>query len=129
MPQDSSALSGWFVKVTNEGHEKFPPCKGVFLDDVIVFDLDPASYVETIRGLFLHLRQHNLKLSPTKSQMGWTAAAFLGPTISPSGVNSNAEQVAPLVNMPIPREVKQLRSLLDGLSVDRKFQPNLAKGV
>ena len=36
------------------------------LDDVIVFDPDPASHVDNIRALFQRLREHNLKRSPAK---------------------------------------------------------------
>lgn len=39
----------------------------------------------------------------------------------------NASKVAALAEMPIPTYIKQLRSLLRGLSFYRKFLPSLAK--
>ena len=41
-----------------------------YLDDVIVFESDPAAHVQTIRTLFERLRKHNLKSSPSKARLG-----------------------------------------------------------
>ncbi|CAB1109084.1 unnamed protein product [Ectocarpus sp. CCAP 1310/34] len=54
---------------------------------------------------------------------------FLGHTISPDGVRPNGAKVSALTKMPMPRDVKQLRSLLGGLSYYRKFLPNTAKRI
>ena len=91
------------------------------LDDVIVFDPDPASHVDNIRALFQRLRKHNLKLSLVKAKLGATDADFLGHTISSAGVSPNAEKVAALTKMPMPTNVKQLRSILGGIGYYCKF--------
>ncbi|CAB1117590.1 unnamed protein product [Ectocarpus sp. CCAP 1310/34] len=54
---------------------------------------------------------------------------FLGHTISPDGVRPIGAKVSALTKMPMPRDVKQLRSLLGGLSYYRKFPPNMAKRI
>ena len=41
----------------------------------------------------------------------------------------NDDKIAALARMPMPRDIKQLRSLLGGLSYYRKFLPNMAKRV
>ena len=51
MPQKSSAVPGWFVKVINEVIKRLANV-AVYLDDVIVFDPDPSPRVLTITGLF-----------------------------------------------------------------------------
>ena len=61
--------------------------------------------------------------------IGATEADFLGHTISPDGVRPNGAKVAALTKMPMPKDVKQLRSLLGGLSYYRKFLPNMAKRI
>ena len=126
MPQGSSASPGWFVKVINavaKGLEQV----AAYLDDVIVFDSDPSAHVKTIRVLFERLREHNVKLSPSKARLGATDADFVGHSISPAGVRPNAEKVSALTLMSMPLNLKQLRSLLGGLSYYRKFLPDMSE--
>ena len=104
-------------------------CGIAYLEDVIVFDSDPSTYVKTIRALFERLRKHNLKLSPSKARLGATDADFLSHSISPAGVRPNAEKLSALTLMPMPRDLKQLRSLLGGLSYYRKFLPDMSKWI
>ncbi|CAB1117165.1 unnamed protein product [Ectocarpus sp. CCAP 1310/34] len=128
MPQGSSAAPVWFCKVVNEVIKNL---RGVasYLDDLIVFDDTPATHVGTMRALVERLRAHNLKPTPPKATIGATQADFLGHTISPDGVRPNGAKVSALTKMPMPRDVKQLRSLLGGLSYYRKFLPNMAKRI
>ena len=128
MPQGSSAAPGWFVKVINEVIKDLVNV-AAYLDDVIVFDPDPAAHVLNIRAFFKQLRKHNLKLSPSKAKIGATEADFLGHTISPAGIKPNAGKVAALTKMPMPKDLKQLRSLLGGLSYYRKFLEDMAKRI
>ena len=124
MPQGSSASPGWFVKVINEVIKDLERVAAYF-DDVIVFDPDPASHVDNIRALFQRLRKHNLKLSPAKAKLGATNADFLGHAISSAGVSPYADTVAALTKIPMPTNVKQLRSLLGGIGYYRKVIANM----
>ena len=54
---------------------------------------------------------------------------FLGHTIFPAGFRPNADKVAALMKMPMPLDIKELRSLLGGLSYYRKFLADMAKRV
>ena len=56
MPHCSSAAPGWFVNVINEVIQGLDRV-AADLDDVIVFDLDPATHVDNIRSLFERLRK------------------------------------------------------------------------
>ncbi|CAB1096864.1 unnamed protein product [Ectocarpus sp. CCAP 1310/34] len=125
MPQGSSAALRWFCNVVNEVIKNF---RGVasYLDDLIVFDDTPATHVGTMHALFERLRTHNLKLTPPKATIGASKADFLGHTISPDGVRLNGAKVSALTKLPMPKDVKQLCSLLGGLSYYRKFLPNMA---
>ena len=67
----------------------------------------------------------NSKLSPDKSRIGAARVDFLGHVISADGVRPNDDRVAALTRMPMPTDIKQLRSLLGGLSYYRKFLPNM----
>lgn len=66
MPQGSGASPGWFVKVADDvvhGMEQM----AAYLDDVVVFDSEPAAYTRMIRAFFERLRKHNLKRSTRKT--------------------------------------------------------------
>ena len=82
MPQGSSALPGWFVKVISEVIKGLEQAVAN-LYDVIVFDSDPTAHVKTMRALFDRLRKHNLKFPPSKARLSDTHADFLGHPIRP----------------------------------------------
>ena len=87
------------------------------------------AHVATLAICFSRLRLHNLKLSPNKSRIGAARVDFLGHVISQDGVRPNDDKIAALAQMPMARDIKQLRSLLGGLSYYRKFLPNMARLV
>lgn len=123
MPQERNAAPGWFVKVIDEGTKGLNNVTA-YLDDVIVFNENPNSYVLFIREFFQQLWKHNLKLLPAKSQLGAIEENFVCHSISPSGISPNALKFAALAEMPKPKDIKQLRSLWGGLSYYRKFLPS-----
>ena len=128
MPQGISASPDWFVKVISEVTKGLGQV-AVYLNDVIGFDSGPSTHIKTIRALFERLCKHNLKLSLSKARLGATDADFLGHSISPAGVRSNADKVSALNLVPMPRDLKHLRSLLGGLSYYRKFLPDMSKRI
>ena len=108
-----SRSSTWFIK----GFEQV----AVYLDGLNVFNSDPSAHVKSICSLFERLRKQNLKLSPSKSRLGAADADFLGHSISPAGVRPKTEKVLVVTFMPMPRDLRQLRSLLGGRSYYRLF--------
>ena len=128
MPMGASQSPGWFVKVINEVINGLPGLEA-YLDDVVKFDENPAQHVAGMRAFFERLRQHHLKLSPPKATIGTTKADFLGHTISSEGVLPNARKVEALAKMPMPTNIKALRSLMGGLSYYRRFLKSMAKRV
>ena len=101
----------------------------MYLDDAIGSNDSPITHVATSATCFARLRLHTLNLSPNKTRIGAARVDFLGHVISQDGVHPNDDKIAALVLMPMPRDIKQLRSLLGGLSYYRKFLPNMAKRV
>ena len=125
MPQGSSPSPGRSVKVISEvikGLEQV----ATYLVDVIVFDSDPFAHVRTTPALFERLHKHNLKLSPSKARLGAAGADFLIHSISPAGVCLNAEKASALIKIPMPRDLKQVCSLLGGVGYFRKFLRELS---
>ena len=125
MPQGAAGAPAWFVlvmRLVTAGLDNIRMC----LDDAIGSDDCPIHDVATLATFFARLRLHKLKLSPDKSRIGAARVDFLGHVISADGVRPNDDRVAALTRMPMPTDIKQLHSLLGGLSYYRKFLPNMA---
>ena len=125
MPQSAAGAPAWFVSVMRlfaAGDEKIV----MNLDDAIGSDDCPLHHVATLPTFFARLRLHKLKFFPDKSRIGAARVDFLGHIISEDGVRPNDDRVAALTRVPMPTDIKQLRSLLGSLSYCRKFLPNMA---
>ena len=99
----------------------------MYLANAIGSDDSPIAHVATLATFFARLRLHHLKLSPNKTRIGAARVGFLGHVISQDGRGPNDDKIAALARTPMPRDIKQLRSLLGGLSYYRKFLLNMAK--
>ena len=126
MPQGASGAPAWFVSVMRLVTAGLDNIR-MYLDDAIGSDDCPLHHVTTLTAFFARLRLHQLKLSPDKSRIGAARVDFLGHIISQDGVRPNDDRVAALTRMPMPTDIKQLRSLLGGLSYYRKFLPDMAR--
>ena len=128
MPQGAAGAPAWFVSVMRLVTAGLDNIR-MYLDDAIGSDDSPIHHVATLATFFARLRLHSLKLSPDKSRIGAARVDFLGHVISADGVRPNDDRVAALTRMPMPTDIKQLRSLLGGLSYYRKFLPNMAHHI
>ena len=126
MPQGAADAPAWFVsamRLVTTGLDNIR----MYLDDTIGSDDCPLHHVATLATFFARLRLHKPKLSPDKSRIGAARVDFLGHVISADGVRPNDVRVTALTRMPMPTDIKQLRSLPGGLSYYHKFLPNMAR--
>ena len=126
MPQGAAGAPAWFgsvMRLVTAGLDNIR----MYLDDAIGSDDYPLHRVATLAAFFARLCLHKLKPSPDKSRIGAARVDFLGHIISADGVRPNDDRVAALTRMSMPADIKQLRSLLGGLSYYRKFLPNMAR--
>ena len=128
MPQGAAGAPAWFVSVMRLVTAGLDNIR-MYLDDAIGSDDCSIHHVATQATFFARLRLHKLKLSPNKSRIGAARVDFLGHVISADGVRPNDDRVAALTRMPLPTDIKQLRSVLGGLSYYRKFLPNMSRHI
>ena len=128
MPQGAAGAPAWFVSVMRLAMTDLDNIR-MYFDDLIGSDDCPLHHVATLAIFFARLRLHKPKLSPNKSRIGAARISLLGHVISADGVRPNDGLVAALTRMPMPTDIKQLRSLLGGLSYYRKFLPNMARHI
>ena len=128
MPQGAAGAPAWFglvMRLVATGLDNV--C--MYLDDAIGSDDCPINHVTSLATFFARLRLHQLKLSPDKSRIGAARVDFVGHHISEDGLRPNDDRVAALSRIPMPSDIKQLRSLLGGLSYYRTFLPDMARRI
>ena len=76
-PQGASSAPGAFPRVMVHVIDDLPNCQ-MYLDDAEIRDKEPEGHVAQLVIFFGRFEQHNLKLSPSKSQIGATTVTFLG---------------------------------------------------
>ena len=128
MPQGAAGAPAWFVLVMRLVTAGLDTIR-MYLDDVIGSDDCPIHHVATLATFFARLRLHKLNLFPDKSRIGAACVDCLGHVISADGVRPNDDRVATLTCMPMPTDIKQLRSLFGDLSYYHKFLSNMARHI
>ena len=100
-----------------------------YLDDVIVFSKTFDQHVENIQTVLHRLRQHGIKLKPSKCEIFKRQVKYLGHIVSSEGYrpdNSNIKAVTVLAENP-PKTIGELRKVLGMLGYYRKHMRNFAK--
>lgn len=98
-----------------------------FVDDIIAYNDDLDSHLITLEDLFRRTRDANLKLKPSKTRIGFAEIAYLGQVISNGEVRPTDENIERIVNAPIPKTKKGVRSLCGAVGWLRKYIPSAAK--
>lgn len=99
----------------------------IYLDDIIVFSKDFESHCQRLEILFNRLRQHGLKLKPSKCFLLKPEVKFFGHLISSQGIKVDGEKIQALECWPAPKNVKDLRQVLGLMSYYRRFVPGFAQ--
>ena len=73
------------------------------------------------------LHTHRFTLSPPKCSIAQPSIDYLGHTISENGLTPLHENIAPIMNMPEPRTLKEANLFIGGLGFYRRFIRNFAK--
>jgi len=99
----------------------------IYLDDIIVFSKDFDSHCQRLEIVFNRLRQHGLKLKPSKCFLLKPEVKFLGHLISSKGIKVDGEKTRALETWPVPTNVRELRQVLGFMSYYRRFVPGFAQ--
>ena len=78
-------------------------------------------HLERLERVFDRLRQHGLKIKPSKCELFRPEVKYLGYKVSREGVMTDPDKVEVVRNWPTPRSLKELRSFLGFCSFYRRF--------
>ena len=97
----------------------------VYVDDMIVKSRDRADHLAALQRFFERIRQFILKLNPKKCPFGVTYGKLLGHIVSERGIEVDPEKIKAILDMPAPRNEKEIRGFLGRLQYISHFIASL----
>ena len=91
----------------------------MYLDDVIVLGTDVEDTLSALRKVFMHFREHNLKLKHRKCHFFKEQVEFLGKLVSGNGVSISRDKLEAVQGWPVPTNVKELQSFFGFMNYHR----------
>ena len=125
LPFGVSSAPGIFQRVM-ECLLKGIPGVIVYLDDILVTGPSDEQHLATLDKVFQKLKDAGLKLKQNKCVFLADSVTYLGHRIDLHGLHPVEEKVKALQEVPVPKNVTELKSFLGMLSYYSKFLPNLS---
>ena len=72
-------------------------------------------------------RKYGISLNPKKSLFSLEEGKLLGHIISKEGIRIDPERIQAILQIPYPRNIKELQAFLGKINFLRRFIPNLAE--
>ena len=83
----------------------------VYVDDMLVKSKEESTHLDDLEETFTTLRQYQMKLNPSKCAFGIASGKFLRFMVSQRGIEANLENVRAILDMTLPRMVKEVQKL------------------
>ena len=98
----------------------------VFVDDVLIYSVNPQDHAEHLRKVLGKLRENKLYAKASKCEMLKTSVEFLGQQISKGGMTPTEAKLKAVRDWATPKDVKGVRSFLGFTNYYRRFVQNFA---
>ena len=99
----------------------------IYLDDVIVFSEMPDEHLQRMRVVFDHLREHSLKLKPSKCEVFKPKINYLAHHVSQKGVLPSKKNLESIAQCPPPDTYTKVKSFVGLVGHYRCFIKGFAK--
>ncbi len=99
----------------------------IYLDDLTTFSNSDQEHLDHLRQVFLICRKYGISLNPKKSLFGLEEGKLLGHIISKEGIIIDPDKIQAILQVPHPRNIKELQAFLGKINFLRRFIPNLAE--
>jgi hypothetical protein len=98
----------------------------IYLDDILIFSKDKAEHFQHLNTVFQILADSGLRLNPAKCTFAASEIDCLGHRVTATGLASLSFRIQPILNFPLPSDVKSLQQFLGMLNFYRRFLPGIA---
>ena len=93
----------------------------VYVNDMLVKSKEEEDHLDDIKEMFNTLRQYSMKLNPSKCVFGVSLGKFLRFMVSQRGIEANLEKVKAILEMSLPKTVKEVQSLIGKVAALNRF--------
>lgn len=106
----------------------FGPKSGllVYMDDIICCSSTWEGHIDLLEKTFEALQAAGLTLKPSKVQFGPKEVKYLGHVLSSEGIRLGDDRIKAILDLPTPKTIKELRSVLGTVNYVKRFIPDLA---
>jgi hypothetical protein len=92
-----------------------------YVDDIVVKSKKRQDHIQDLQETFSNLRKGNLKLNLKKYTFGVKNKKKLGCIVSAKGIDPNLDKVQAILNMRIPKNIKDVQKLTGILAALNRF--------
>ena len=93
----------------------------VYVDDMLVKSKEELTHLDDLKETFATFKKYQMRLNPSKCVFGVVSGKFLGFMVSQRGIEGNPEKVQAIINMALPRTVKEVQKLTGRIATLNKF--------
>ena len=124
LASSSAALARALDKVFGEGLSN---CVSFYVDDAVVFSDTIEQHIVDVGKVLNKLKDSGFTIKPGKLQLGRKQVEFLGYIISEDGVRPHPAKIGEILDLPTPRNQKQLRRFFGIVQYQSRFLVNYAQ--
>ncbi len=93
----------------------------VYIDDMLIKSLQEEDHAADLLQVFEILRGSCLRLNASKCTSDVSSGKFLGHIVSRRGIEANPDQIAALMDLAEPRNIKQVQRLTGMVATPGRF--------
>ena len=97
-----------------------------YMDDLIIASQSLTEHFDKLRKVFDRLKQANLKIKLSKCDFLKRQISYLGHKISDRGIEVTNDKVSAIINFPVPKTTKHIKSFLGLAGFYRAFVRNFS---
>ena len=97
------------------------------VDDVLISGSTIEEHDRTLRNALERAKEKNLKLNPEKLTVGVQQVEYFGHLVTSEGLKPDPAKVNAIINMPSPKDKKELHTILGMITYLAKFAPSLSE--
>ena len=93
----------------------------MYVDDMLVKSLDEDKHLDDLRETFDTLRQHQMKLNPSKCAFRVSSRKFLGFMVSQRGIEANQDKIQAILDVEPSKNIKEVQCLTGRIATLNRF--------